>query len=81
MGSPANPLMLDWSPLPGNRAHLVLSSACGMPLACGAIAVEWLLRATDTGRAMSPLMAIRWCDHAGTHRAPRSVWTGEPSIR
>jgi hypothetical protein len=71
---------LAWDPLPGGRAHVVLFTNDGAPEWCGAIPHEWLTNVTDKSHtARVSMCAVGDCDHAGTHRAPRSVWTGEPA--
>lgn len=69
-----------WTPLPGERAHVVVEDVNGVPIMCGSITLEWIKWVPGRGSSADmSLCRIEDCDHAGTHRNPRSVWTGELS--
>ena len=71
---------LVWRPLPGNRAHVVFENSHTGPVWCGSIPHEWLTNVTGQGHeAAITMVDVGQCDHAGTLREPRSVWTGEPT--
>lgn len=69
---------LRWYPLPGGRAHVVFEDFTGVPIYCGSIPHEWLTNVTEKAHGASVTMGrVSDCDHGGTHRNPRNVWTGE----
>jgi hypothetical protein len=55
-----------------DRVHIVLSTSEGVPIACGA-GPEALL--AERGHRFVSLGNALGCDHGGTHRDPKSLWS------
>lgn len=60
----------------GSRVHIVVTNLDGLPIACAGAARVWPYADADAAISSVVLCAVGDCDHGGTYREPRSVWTG-----